>query len=170
VLSPPPHKENAKRLLTLYTDDRALTTEQINQATVLATVERSQQLHAQLWQLALDAAEQTPTPITALFMSAMNDVIDLQQERITMTKQQRMPWVFWVALIFLTILTMLLAGHDAGHAGAKRSVSNVVVTVAFSIVFSLVVALDRPFHRFNLINQEPFFDLRATMDELEPAS
>jgi len=162
-----PYKENAKRLLTLYTDDRALTVEQINQATVLATAERSHQLHAQLWQLALSAAEQTPTPITALFMSAINEVIDLHQERITIAKQQRMPWIFWVALVYLTILTMLLAGHDAGHAGARRSVSNLVVAVAFSIVFTLVIALDRPLHRFNLVNQEPFFDLKATMDELK---
>jgi hypothetical protein len=89
-------------------------------------------------------------------MSAMNDVIDLHQERITVATQQRMPLIFWMALFLLTLLTMMLAGYHAGRAGEKRSLSSIAVAIAFSIVFILVVVLDRPLHKLNIVNQAPF--------------
>jgi hypothetical protein len=51
-----PFRDDARRLLERYVDDRAVSAEAINRASVLATMERSQRFHDQLWSLALTVA------------------------------------------------------------------------------------------------------------------
>ena len=55
----PPYRDDARRLLKLYVDDRAIPIETATKESVLATMERAQQLHHQLWSVALAAAEKT---------------------------------------------------------------------------------------------------------------
>jgi hypothetical protein len=117
----------------------------------------------QLWQLAINATEQKPTPHTALYIAATNEVIDLHQERVTAAFQHQMPDVFWYALYFLVVITTMIGGYDAGVSGANRSFKvNMPVAIAFSIVLTLVVELDRPKSSL-VVTQQPLMDVRNSM-------
>jgi hypothetical protein len=157
-LLPEPQRSISQQLLMDYIDLRLVVannhTEELEDKKVknlsryaqniAAIIRESKALHSQLWGQATSAAQQQPSPLTALYVGALNDVIDLHQKRVTVSMQQRMPMVFWVTLYSLAVLSMGLAGYDAGASRSARSGSSLIVALAFSSVLLLVVALDRP--------------------------
>lgn len=168
-LIPEPQKTKVQQLLTQYIDQRLQLVKvdhpivnpsnQEQYITGLAQrIDEAEVIHGELWAQAVAVAEKQPTPIGALFISALNEMIDLHQSRVTIAIQQRMPTVFWFALYCLTFLGMGLAGYDAGVARSSRNMSAWVVAVAFSTVIVLVVGLDRP--QTSAVDQLPLQELQ----------
>ncbi len=118
-------------------------------------------IQSDLWVEAVAAAKRQPTPITGLFVSALNDVFDLHQSRVTVIMQQRMPMVFWITLYGLAILAMWLGGYDVGVSRGGRALSSWVVALAFSSIMLLVIALDRP--QASAVNQAPLLEVQRDM-------
>lgn len=116
-----------------------------------------------LWAVAVAAAEAQPSPITALFVNSINEVLDLHQMRVTVTFQQRMPRVFWFTLYCLAVLAMGLAGYEAGAQKGARTLFGWAVALAFSTVILLVVALDRP--QISSVNYAPLQELQSDMQK-----
>ena len=108
-------------------------------------ITRSEKIQAELWSIAVAVADQNPTPINALFVQALNEVIDLHEKRITVAIFHRMPPIFWITLFGLTILAMMVSGYNSGVSGGRRSFTTTLgVTLAFTAVLLLIVALERP--------------------------
>ncbi len=171
-LLPEPQRSRSRQLLAEYVDEHLSISEDRNHLSGRnATIEMSELIaryssegkkyHDQLWREAISAAQQQPTPTTALYVAAVNDLIDLLQARVTVTVQQRMPGIFWFMLFLLALLAMGLAGYDAGVSRSARSYMGVVVAMAFSAVIVLVIALDRP--QTSAIRQLPMLELQADM-------
>lgn len=171
-LLPEPHRSRSRQLLADYVDEHLAVSEMRNQLTGRnITIQMSELIaryssegkryHEKLWQEAVAAAALQPTPITALYVAAVNDLIDLLQARVTVTVQQRMPVIFWFMLFVLAVLAMGLAGYDAGVSRSARSYMAVVVAMAFSAVIVLVIALDRP--QTSAIRQLPMLEIQADM-------
>jgi len=133
-------------------------------------IARSEELQMQLWSTAVAIADQQPTPISALFVQSLNELIDLHQMRITLAFEHRMPTIFWIALFGLAILAMLVGGYDSGLAGGRRSATTIMsLALAFSLVMLLVIALDRPQQRLSTVNQAALMDVqRGIQRSLEP--
>ena len=154
-LLPEPHKTTVQQLLTEYVDQRLRLVKadkpllnNKNQDQYIAALEQrideAEVIHTKLWAQAVAVAQKQPTPTSNLFISSLNELIDLHQSRVTIAIQQRMPTVFWFALYCLAFLAMGLAGYDAGVSRSSRNMSAWVVATAFSTVIVLVVGLDRP--------------------------
>ena len=126
---------------------------------IVGAVKEAKYFHEALWRQAKEAAIENPTPVTALFVSAINDVIDLHQERVSNAMQHRMPFAFWVLLFCLAMLSMYLLGYDAGVSRGARSRSAWLVAFSFATIMFLVVMLDRP--QTSLISQFPMLELQA---------
>ena len=173
ALLPEPQRGQARRLMYEYLD-RVLSLTQMKQEygkfsnkgnfaeAVLAEVRKVKQIESELWQAAAAATHISPTPGTALFASAINEVIDLHQTRITTTFQQRMFPTFWVILFSLAVMAIGLAGYDTGVSGSQQSLAQWVVAVAFAAVIFLVVALDRP--QSSVIVDLPLSELKAELE------
>ena len=58
-------------------------------------------MQAELWSRAVSVAMERPTPATALFLQALNEMIDLHQKRVSVALHHRVPGVLWVALYAL---------------------------------------------------------------------
>ena len=58
----------------------------------------SAQMQNEMWSVAMSVAQRNPTPISALLVESLNQLIDLHQKRITVLAYHRMPTVFWFAL------------------------------------------------------------------------
>jgi hypothetical protein len=124
-------------------------------------LKRSEELLDELWSQAVTIAEQQPTPISALFMRSVNQVVDLHQARVTVGKDHRMPVIFWFALYGLTVIAMVVGGYDSGLTGGRRSfTAHMSLTLAFSVVLALVVALDRPVGQISGVSQAAMVDIQ----------
>jgi hypothetical protein len=129
---------------------------------VLTELDRAKQIQDAIWQEAAAAARAEPTPVTALFISAVNEVIDMLQSRFTTSFQQRMLPTFWIILYCLAVMSIGLVGYDAGVSRSHRSWAQVVVALAFAAIMFLVVALDRP--ESSTIANLPLLELKAELD------
>jgi hypothetical protein len=124
-------------------------------------LKRSEEMLDGLWFVAVTIAEQHPTPISALFMQSVNQVVDLHQARVTVGNDHRMPAVFWLALYGLTVIAMVVGGYDSGLNGGRRSFTALIsLTLAFSVVLALVVALDRPVGQISGVSQAAMVDIQ----------
>ena len=127
-------------------------------------IAKSEDMQDELWSRAVANAVRNPTPLSALFLQSLNEMIDLHQERVTVSIHHRMPGIFWIALYGLTVLAMIIGGYDAGLAGGRRSATTLLsVSLAFSMVLILVVSLDRPQIELAKVNQAALLDLQRTM-------
>lgn len=172
-LIPEPHRSKVQQLLSDYVDHR-ISALQEGKVSIQSPGERpdyvgdlverigqAKAFHSELWSVAIEVAGNNPTPLSGLFISALNEVFDLHQERVTVGVQQRMPLVFWTTLYCLAFLAMGLSGYDAGVSRSARSLSPWVVAIAFSTVILLVVALDRP--QISTVGQMPLLELQRDM-------
>lgn len=176
-LIPQPHRDQARRLLSAYLD-QILSLDRIRQeygrfskgedfaARVFSELEKAKRIESQLWREAVASAKVAPTPGTSLFVSSINEMIDLLQTRVTTTFQQRMPPIFWMILYCLGVLAVGLAGYDAGVSRSQRTWAQWVVALAFAAVIFLVVALDRP--QSSTIADLPLMDLKAELEAAGP--
>ena len=124
----------------------------------------SEHMHAELWSRAVSVASEQPTPVSALFLQALNDVIDLHEKRVTVALHYRLPAVLWIALYGLVALTMVVGGYDAGVDGGRRSSTTLLaVAFAFAVVIFLIAALDRPHHQISTVSQDALFDLEKVI-------
>ena len=130
--------------------------EQIEQALI-----RSEAMQNEMWSMAVSFAGRDRSPVAALFLQSLNQVIDLQQKRVTVSTYHRMPAVFWFTLCGLAILSMVIGGYENGLSGGRRSITTrLVVSIAFSMVLILIVALERPFVELASVSQAALIDVQ----------
>ena len=121
-------------------------------------------LHSELWSRGVEVADQQPTPISALFLASLNEVIDLHEKRITLGIYYRLPGIIWVVLFGLASLALAMGGYDGGLSGSRRIIAvTLSATVAFSVVLLLVVALDRPHQHLSSTSQAAMLDVQESM-------
>lgn len=142
--------------------DRSLQKGEFQQG-VKQIITRSEKIQAELWSIAVAVADQNPTPINALFVQALNEVIDLHEKRIAVAIFHRMPPFFWITLFGLTILAMTVGGYNSGVSGGRRSLTATLgVTMAFTAVLLLIVALERPGQI--IVSQDVLIKLQQTFN------
>jgi hypothetical protein len=100
---------------------------------------RTASLQAELWSSVLPAAN-APTPIVALVVSGMNDVINAQG--FTQAAWwNRIPIGAWAMMILMAVSCNLLVGYGEERKG---SVIIFVLPVVVSVAFFLIADLDSP--------------------------
>ncbi len=136
-----PERTAVRRLLEEYVELRI---HGVTKEKILDTITRSEDIHRQLWMQAVSSAAKTPTPITALFINSLNEVIDLHAERIHFGLRSRIPLIIWTGLFGLALLGMASIGFHSGLLSARRSPEMAVLVFAFAGVMYLIADLDRP--------------------------
>src|SRR5262249_24757215 len=122
-------------------------------------VAESERLHAAMWSRAAALARANPDPLRTLLLSALNEVIDLHEKRLT-AMRNRVPTVILVLLIVSAMLAIASVGHAAGVLGG-RSLSTAVVFAALVIlVIMVVVDLDQPQRGLITVSQQSLETLR----------
>ncbi len=125
-------------------------------------IDRFKELQDELWARAVAIANHNPTPITALFLQSVNEVIDMHEKRVVVSVDHRMSAIVWITLFGLTIFAMLVAGYDAALKNRRRSIKSILmVAIAFSFVLMLVAGLDRPRQHLSPVTQAALIDLQG---------
>jgi hypothetical protein len=164
-LLPKPRDSEAARLLREYVDVRV---RGVHERKIAEAAARSEALHEQLWEQATAAAEKNPTPITALFIQALNEVIDVHAKRMLVGTRSRIPLSIWVGLSVLAVIGMVSVGYQVGLIATRRSPAVILLVIAFAGVLVLIVDLDRPLEGYLRVSQQAMTDLQKSMHSPKP--
>ena len=99
-----------------------------------------------------------------LFVEALNEMIDVQLQRVTMAVRNRVPGPIWVALYALTAVGMAMIGIQVGLGGTRQAAIALALALSFSIVLFLIADLDRPQKGLVNVSQQAMTELQAKLN------
>jgi hypothetical protein len=137
--------------------------------TVAASIVRAEEIQAKLWPLAMRAVHDDRSAVTGLFVSSLNDVIDLHTKRVTYALHSRLPGVVWTSLTFATLLSMAILGYLEGLSRSTRSPAAIAVVLIFATLFTLVADMDRPGEGSLRLGPQMMIDLERQLSIKAPA-
>ena len=146
-----PYRGDIAKLLRQYVDARLpkdLESRNIDELVQNVSV-LSESLLDQLWSHAVEVAKKHPTPVVALFLSALNETIDLHAKRLAQF-QNRVPESVLLLLYLFATVAMLITGYGSGLRTQRCVLPTVAMVVLLSTSLYVIVDLDRP--RQGLIN------------------
>lgn len=131
------------------------------------TLERSDQLHRQLWQCAETAGNLHKESIpVGLFIESLNELIDVHAKRVQVALRNRLPILLWGALLFLTLFAMAGVGYHEGLFKSVRSPAILILVVSFSVIIALIADLDRPQEGVMQVSQEAMLQLQSFVQDM----
>jgi hypothetical protein len=119
-------------------------------------------LAAQVWTTTATHARQNATPVSALGVAAVNDMIDAYGERQA-SLTSRVPKQVFLLLGILAVVAMGLTGYSCGVIGYRGLGSNTVIAALVAAVIVLILDLHEPRQGLIRDNLEPLRQLRSSM-------
>lgn len=155
-----PYSTESRQLLREYVDTRlaALDPDRLE-----AAIARSEEIQMELWRRAEIVARESPVPTISIYISALNEVIDLHTERVHLELGVRIPATILLGLYLVGVLTMFLIGLHNGYEGQRNLVALVAMVLILSMVFLLIVDLDRSGQGLVQVPQKALLDLQRTL-------
>lgn len=157
---PDPARTESRQLLREYVSMRL---EGVQKGKARAAIARSEEIQDRLWSQAEELGRDNPTPTMSLYLSALNDVIDVHAERLSAEINFRLPLPFLLGLVGVSFLTIVLVGiTDSYHEGRNR-IALVVLVVILSLAFLTIIELDRSNTSLIQVSQQPLVDLQQKL-------
>src|SRR5262249_5605524 len=139
-LLPPDAAAQVKALLRRYLHERILFYETHDESSLNSIDAVTSQLQQEMWAAVRSVAERGPTPVVALTLSGMNDV--LNAEGYTQAAWwYRLPEGAWGLMGIISIICCTLLGYRTRTA---RGSLLVLVPMALSIAFFFVADIESP--------------------------
>lgn len=140
-----------RALLRNYLDQRILFYKHRGKQQLLQISANTAQLQSELWSAVRAPAESRPTPVVALAVSGMNDVLN-SQGYTQAAWWNRIPLAAWGMMVTIAICCNLLVGYGARHTEAQSALM-LVLPLVVSIAFLLIADIDSP--RGGVIRVQP---------------
>jgi hypothetical protein len=122
-------------------------------------VARSQEVQDELWNRAEILAKDSPNPVTALYISALNEMIDIHTERVIIRFSIRIPQTVIIGMYLVAILTMILIGVQGSYSGKRNLLALILMVLILSMVLLIIVDLDQPSQGLIQVPQKALIDL-----------
>lgn len=158
-----PISTESRKLLGEYVELRlaALDRDRLDSA-----ITRSEEIHLELWKLAETVALNDPTPISALYIDSLNQLIDLHSRRINQELIIRVPPLFLLAIFLVAIFTMMLIGVYGSYSRKLNYLALLIMILIISTVFLIIVDLDRSHQGLITIPQNALIDLQNQIQSM----
>jgi hypothetical protein len=150
-LLPAADATRVRALLTNYTAQRILFYETREERQLLRVNTDTARLQSELWSTVVKPAISEQTPLTALVVSGMNDVLN-SQGYTQAAWWNRIPVSAWGLMITIALCCNLLIGYCVRRTGMEV-VAFLVMTLVVSISFFLIADIDSP--REGVIRVQP---------------
>ncbi|HET8725224.1 MAG TPA: hypothetical protein VFM53_13595 [Anaeromyxobacteraceae bacterium] len=164
-LVPEPMRSEARAALKAYTQIRLDVARGGSQETVERGIARSEALQGPLWKAAVAAAAAAPGPTSSLFVSSVNEVIDMHGRRIGLSVRNPIPPVIMATLYGVSLLVVVALGFSRGLGGDRNAVATTLLALILAVVLNLILDLDRPAGGYLRVSQQAMQDVRAMMGE-----
>jgi hypothetical protein len=161
-MMPEPQRTELRTLLREYVSVRAGLSHHPEDLT--AGIARSEELLDRMWAAATVVARaDTHSEITSLLVDSLNETIDLHTKRVVYGLQYRIPFVIWIVLGLVAVLSMLATGYQFGITGTRNLLISAVLGLSFSLVMLLIAGLDRGAEGNLRVNQQPLLELQEKL-------
>jgi hypothetical protein len=141
-LLPAADAERVRFLLRKYLDERVMFYRTRNYDELQKINAVTSQLQTDLWNTVRTPADANPTPVMALAVSGMNDVLN-SQGYTQAAWWNRIPIAAWGLMVAIAICCNVLIGYGALQAEAK-SARLIVLPLVVAISFLLIADIDSP--------------------------
>jgi hypothetical protein len=161
---PEPARQEVSGLLRRYVDVRIESSQYlVDQKKIHQLAEQTNQLQRQLWSQATAMGEQNPRSVpTGLFISSLNEVIDLYAKRLV-ALENHVPEIIIILLYFIAITAFGLMGYSSGDGGRRNFFTTVIAAVAIAAVIIVIIDLDRPQRGLIRVSQKHMIELRNSL-------
>ncbi|MFA9462228.1 hypothetical protein [Thiohalorhabdus methylotrophus] len=160
----PPERRRARLLLAEYVDVRLEAAQR--RETLQEGLKRPVAIQTALWEIADRMAAQRPrSEPVGLFIDALNETIDLHEERVTVALRNRVPPSLLWTLYLVAFLSMGVMGYQFGLGGTRNLPATTALVVAFAAVMLLIVDLDQPRQRLFTVSQAALEDTRRAIHQ-----
>lgn len=167
-LLPEPHRSELKELLRKYVGVRVKIARQKiaqNPNEVMQMAAYAQSLQDAMWRHAVEIGQEDEhSVIDALFIYALNDMIDLQTSRLTAFRYN-LPLTIWYVLMLIAIVSLFMVGYQTGVAGRRSVKFEFLLALTFAAVILLITDLDRPGEGYFKVDETPIFELQEQMQD-----
>jgi hypothetical protein len=143
--------QRLRGLLAQYTQQRILFYEDTHEQQIRRVNADTGQLENELWSAVVGPANSHTTPLTALAVSGMNDVLN-SQGYTQAAWWNRIPASAWALMVTIALCCNLLIGYTTRRTGAE-SVLFLVLTLIVAVSFFLIADIDSP--RGGIIRVQP---------------
>jgi hypothetical protein len=128
-----------------YVEVRIETFEKLlDQAALVAAVERGQRLQGEIWSRSVAACDHSPNSSTSiLLLGALNEMIDITTTRAIATVTH-VPQLILGLLVFLSCLGALLAGDTIAFQGRRNPLHMVLFALAIASTIYVIIDLEHP--------------------------
>ncbi len=123
---------------------------------------RNAEVQRQLWSHAVAAAQEAPTAIVATFVTALNDMFDVESERLAASRVH-IPAVVWLLILVVASLGCLTSSYVAGIEGSRSPFSSMVLPLLIAVVMTMIFDLMNPSRGMIGISQQPLIDLQRSI-------
>lgn len=162
-LVPAPHSARLRGLLREYIDRRLEYVAAVqDESRIASAVREAERIQSELWKAAKACSEAAPTPVTALLVEALNDVIDLSALRLH-SLRDHVPEPVILFLMAVAVAAAGLVGHCMGIRGRRSLWTSVTVPSIVVVFLVLTLDLDRPRRGVITVSQQPMLDLQQQL-------
>ena len=156
-----PYGSESRALLRDYVDARL---DAVDRAKLADALVQSEHIHTELWSRAeIVAKENVQSPLVALYIESLNQMIDVHTKRTVAVLSTRIPGSIWLELYSVAIMTMVLVGLQSSYSESRNWLSLIVLALVFAVVLTLIVDLNRPQQGLLTVNQQALLDLQAQL-------
>ncbi len=127
----------------------------------------SSEIENQLWWHAKDAAKEAPTPLTVSFITALNEMIDTDAERVAAARNQ-IPTGVWMLLALVAGFGSFTSGYGSGACGTRSAFTSFLLPGMIIVVIMLIFDLSHSQQGIIGISQQPLIDLQQSMQTGAP--
>lgn len=155
-----PYLTESRQLLREYVDARLAAFSSGQQQ---AAFTRSEQIQNELWSQAEILAKNSPTPTISLYISSLNDVIDISTERLNAELGIRIPPTILLGIFLVATLTLFLIGIQGSYAGSLNYLALSIMIIILAMVILIIVDLDRSNQGLLQVPQKALIDLQQQL-------
>ena len=120
---PDTHKNAVEDLLRRYVQVRIpLYDRDTSPAKLRSLEEQSSNLQQEIWKHLVAAAKESPSPVTATFVGALNEMIDLDASRLHALRSH-VPGAAWLLVLVVSGVGCYITGYAAGVSKARSAFS-----------------------------------------------
>jgi hypothetical protein len=139
-LLPAAQAAQLRQLLAKYVEERIQFYEMRNDAQLQLINADTAKLQSALWSAVTGPAMAQPTPVAALVVSGMNDVLN-SQGYTQAAWWNRVPLGAWTLMIFVALACNFLLGYSEQH---NRRMTLIVFPLILTVPFALIADIDSP--------------------------
>ena len=165
---PTPQRDEIKDLLVRYTKLRIANGTNSPKAEKFAEARKEVAVILNtLWAKGSAAAIASPTPLTAGFITSLNETIDLDSKRMGALRNH-VPGAVWLLLLVVSGCGAWASGYGSGTGNLRSSFSQFIFPVLISVVITLIVDIDSPRKGIIGISQQPLQELLESIQPNNP--